>query len=69
MIVYVDDGRLILEPRAQLVARIQRAARAARTEHGSVVEELIADRRAEATRKVAGPAASHGVEGRLIHPA
>jgi AbrB family looped-hinge helix DNA binding protein len=51
MIAYVDDGRLILEPRAHLIARIQRSARASRTGHGSVVDELIADRRAEATRE------------------
>ena len=42
MIAYIDDGRLVLEPRAHLVTRIQQAARAARTEHGSVVDELIA---------------------------
>lgn len=58
MIAYVEDGRLVLEPRAHLVARIQRAARAARTGHGSVVDELIADRRAEATREAAEAAAS-----------
>jgi AbrB family looped-hinge helix DNA binding protein len=51
MIAYVDDGRLILEPRAHLIARIQRSARATRTGYGSVVDELIADRRAEATRE------------------
>jgi hypothetical protein len=58
MIAYVEDGRLVLEPRAHLVARIQRTARASRTGHGSVVEELIADRRAEATREAAEAAAS-----------
>lgn len=51
MIAYVDDGRLILEPRGQLAARIQRSARTSRTGHGSVVDELIADRRSEATRE------------------
>lgn len=51
IIAYVDDGRLILEPRAHLVARIQRAARGSRTGHGNVVDELIAERRAEAIRE------------------
>ncbi len=48
LVAYVEDGRLILEERAHLAARLQREALESRTTSGSVVDELIADRRAQA---------------------
>jgi hypothetical protein len=45
-----EDGRVVLETREQLVDRIRRDVAAAWTGSGSVVDELIADRRAEAAR-------------------
>jgi AbrB family looped-hinge helix DNA binding protein len=49
--VYVEDGRIMIETREQLADRIRREVAAAWTGEGSVVNELIADRRAEATRE------------------
>ena len=51
VVAYVEDGRLVLESRDHLAARVQREAAASRTTSESVVDELIADRRAEATRE------------------
>ncbi|WP_214366978.1 AbrB/MazE/SpoVT family DNA-binding domain-containing protein [Pseudonocardia sp. H11422] len=48
LVVYVEDGRVVLETREQLAERIRRDVAAAWTGEGSVVDELIADRRAEA---------------------
>lgn len=48
LVAYVEDGRLILEERAHLAARLQREALESRTTSGSVVDELIADRRVQA---------------------
>jgi AbrB family looped-hinge helix DNA binding protein len=48
MVAYLDDGRLVLESREHLVARIKREARTTDTGTGSAADELIADRRAEA---------------------
>ena len=50
LVVYVEDGRVVLETREQLVERIRRDVAASWTGEGSVVDELIADRRAEAAR-------------------
>ena len=50
LVVYVEDGRVVLETREQLVERIRRDVAAAWTGSGSAVNELIADRRAEAAR-------------------
>jgi AbrB family looped-hinge helix DNA binding protein len=54
LVVYVENGRVVIEERAHLLARIQdeaiTAARAA-GHTGSAVDELIADRRADAVRK------------------
>jgi len=50
LVVYVEDGRVIIETRDQLTARIKRDLATAWTGTGSVVDELIADRRAEAGR-------------------
>ena len=49
--VYVEDGRVMIETREQLADRIRREVAAAWTGEGSVVDELIADRRAELARE------------------
>lgn len=54
LVAYIEDERLILEDRDHLAARLQREALAARTTRGSVVDDLIADRRAEAVREEQG---------------
>jgi AbrB family looped-hinge helix DNA binding protein len=51
VVAYIEDGRLILEDRAHLAARIQREATETRTGTGSVVDDLIAERRAAAARE------------------
>lgn len=50
LVVYVEDGRVVIETREQLAGRIRRDVAAAWTGTGSVVDELIDDRRAEAAR-------------------
>jgi AbrB family looped-hinge helix DNA binding protein len=59
LVAYAEDGRLVLEDRRHLLARIQeevaRGAVAAGME-GSAAEELIAERRAEAERENQAPA-------------
>ena len=50
LVAYAEDGRIILEVGEQLIARIRRDVATSRTGEGSVVDELIADRRAEAAR-------------------
>ncbi|MDQ3152194.1 MAG: AbrB/MazE/SpoVT family DNA-binding domain-containing protein [Actinomycetota bacterium] len=57
LVVYVDAGRVVLEERGHLLARVQdevvEADRVAgRT--GSAVDELLAERRAEAAREDQG---------------
>ncbi len=57
VVAYAENGRLVLEDRAHLLARLQEqvalaAAEAGRT--GSAVDELLAERRAEAGREDAG---------------
>jgi len=54
LVVYVERGRVVIEERAHLLARIQDEVISAATaagHTGSVVDELIADRRAEAARE------------------
>ncbi|MCW2721152.1 AbrB/MazE/SpoVT family DNA-binding domain-containing protein [Pseudonocardia sp.] len=51
LVVYVEDGRVVLETREQLADRLRRDVAAAWTGEGSVVDELLADRRAEAARE------------------
>lgn len=51
LVVYVEDGRVVLETRDQLADRIRRDVTASWIGDGSVVDELIADRRADATRE------------------
>jgi AbrB family looped-hinge helix DNA binding protein len=58
LVAYVEDGRLVLEKRRNLLARIQnvvaRKAEAAGAT-GSAVDELIADRRAAMHREAREP--------------
>jgi len=57
VVAYAEDGRLVLEDPAHLLARLQdQVARAAgeRGSAGSVVDELLAERRVEAGREDAG---------------
>ncbi|MGH3945324.1 MAG: AbrB/MazE/SpoVT family DNA-binding domain-containing protein [Pseudonocardiaceae bacterium] len=51
LVVYVEDGRVVIETRDQLADRIRRDVAATWTGDGSVVDELITDRRAEAARE------------------
>jgi bifunctional DNA-binding transcriptional regulator/antitoxin component of YhaV-PrlF toxin-antitoxin module len=51
LVVYVADGRVVIESRTQLATRIRRDVAATWTGDGSVVEELIAQRRTEAARE------------------
>lgn len=48
LVTYIEEGRVVLETREHLVRRIQRKALGALSGSGSVVNELIAERRAEA---------------------
>lgn len=47
----VEDGRLILETREALLRRMQQETREAMDEHRHLGDELIAERRAEASRE------------------
>lgn len=49
--VYVEDGRVMIETREQLADRVRREVAASWTGEGSVVDELIADRRAALARE------------------
>lgn len=49
--VYVEDGRVVIETREQLAKRTRREVAAAWVGEGSVVDELIAERRAEAAQE------------------
>ncbi len=51
LVVYVEDGRIVIETREQLADRLRRDVAVAWTGAGSVVDELIAERRAEAARE------------------
>jgi AbrB family looped-hinge helix DNA binding protein len=53
LVMYVEDGRLVLEDGHHLLGRIQdRVSReAGASGAGSAVDELIADRRVEASRE------------------
>jgi AbrB family looped-hinge helix DNA binding protein len=58
LVAYVEDGRLVLEERRHLLARVQdRVAReaAAAGVTGSAVDELIAERRRAAQREAGEP--------------
>lgn len=61
LVLYVDHGRVVIEERAHLLARIQQEAIAAATAAGatgSAVDQLLADRRAEAAREAEAPPAT-----------
>jgi len=70
LVVYVEHGRVVIEERDHLLARVQREAieaAAAADQSDSVVDELIAERRAEAAREAddpPGPAPDTGAAGR-----
>lgn len=51
LVVYAEDGRVIIETRAQLVERIRRDVTDSWTGTGAVVDELITERRAEAANE------------------
>jgi AbrB family looped-hinge helix DNA binding protein len=51
LVVYVEDGRVVIETREQLGQRIRREIAQSWTGEGPVVDELIADRRAEAAHE------------------
>jgi len=58
VVAYVEDGRLVLEHRAHVLERLQNevlAAAARSSGRGSAVDELIADRRAEAAEQRSRP--------------
>ncbi len=48
LVEYIEDGRVVIESKTNLMRRIQRDAAAGDTGTGSVTDELIRDRRAEA---------------------
>jgi AbrB family looped-hinge helix DNA binding protein len=49
----IDGGRIVLEPRGELLRRMQDELRGSRGKH-SLVDELIAERRREAPRERPG---------------
>jgi AbrB family looped-hinge helix DNA binding protein len=49
--IYEEDGRVIIETRAQLAARIRRDVAASWRGGGSAVDELISERRAAAAQE------------------
>ena len=51
LVAYVEDGRVVIETREQLADRIRRDIAAAWRGDASVVDELLAERRAEAARE------------------
>jgi AbrB family looped-hinge helix DNA binding protein len=57
-VAYVEDGRLVIEDRRHLLARLQddvaRRAEASGAGTGSAVDELLAERRAEAAAETSG---------------
>lgn len=60
-VAYLDRGRVVLEDRAHLLARVQDEAIAAASAAGhtdSAVASLLADRRAEAAREEASTGAT-----------
>jgi AbrB family looped-hinge helix DNA binding protein len=63
LVVYVERGRVVIEQRDHLLARVQQEAIDAATAAGhttSAVDELIAERRAEAARDSADSDSENG---------
>lgn len=61
LVVYAENGRVVMEDRAHMLARLQDeaiAAAATAGHTGLASEELIAERRAEATREDPSPTAA-----------
>lgn len=59
LVAYVEDGRVVLEEWGHLLRRVQARVASATAGHpGSAVDELIAERRAEAAREDASPDAT-----------
>lgn len=56
LMAHVEGERLVLERREQILERLRRELRGSTPEGSSMVDELIAERRAEARRE----AADHG---------
>ncbi|MGH3545029.1 MAG: AbrB/MazE/SpoVT family DNA-binding domain-containing protein [Mycobacteriales bacterium] len=52
LLVYVEDERVVIETRAQLLQRVRDDVAKSWTGPGSVVQELIGERRANARRSV-----------------
>jgi antitoxin PrlF len=51
LLARVEDGAVVLEPRAVAVGRLQALVRASVPERSELVGELLAERRAEARRE------------------
>ncbi|GAA1385690.1 hypothetical protein GCM10009613_18480 [Pseudonocardia kongjuensis] len=61
LVLYLDHGRVVIEERTHLLTRVQQEAIDAATAAGvtgSAVDELLADRRAEAARDATDPPTS-----------
>lgn len=52
VVIHVEDGRVVIETRAQLAGRIRRDIARDWEGAGSVVDELVAERRADAAAEV-----------------
>jgi bifunctional DNA-binding transcriptional regulator/antitoxin component of YhaV-PrlF toxin-antitoxin module len=53
LMAHVEEDRLVLERREQILERLRGELRGTAPEGASMVDELIAERRAEARREVA----------------
>jgi AbrB family looped-hinge helix DNA binding protein len=53
LMAHVESGRLVLEPRREILARLRSELRAATPSGTSMVDELLAERRREARREAA----------------
>lgn len=58
VVIHVEDGRVVIETHAQLAARVRREVTRDWQGTGSVVDELTAERRAEARVEAGGTAAA-----------
>ena len=53
LMAHVESHRLVLERREEILERLRSEVRGTRSEGRSAVDELIAERRAEARREIA----------------